>query len=80
MSERSKALFLRRRLLKWSLRLLGWMLLVPCTAVVADLLNPHFSVGPLSGNGDGLVEAPVVSRRRLYAYEKPGDEAGEMGA
>jgi S-DNA-T family DNA segregation ATPase FtsK/SpoIIIE len=47
-------LFLRRRVVRWSLRLLGWVVLVPCAAVGADFLNPYFSVGPISGNGGTL--------------------------
>jgi DNA segregation ATPase FtsK/SpoIIIE, S-DNA-T family len=68
-------LFLRRRILKWSLRLLGWVLLVPCAALAADWLNPYFSAGPVSGNGGtlgawlaGLLEQNLAPPGRLAVY------------
>jgi DNA segregation ATPase FtsK/SpoIIIE, S-DNA-T family len=47
-------LFLRRRVLTWSLRLLGWLLLLPCVAVVADYLGPAWLGGPVGGSGGTL--------------------------
>jgi S-DNA-T family DNA segregation ATPase FtsK/SpoIIIE len=47
-------LFLRQRLLTWSLRLTGWLLLLPCTAMAADWLGPEFLHGPLCGSGGAL--------------------------
>src|SRR5437588_5936864 len=40
-------LFLRRRVVRWSLRLVGWLLLVPLAAVFADLLGAEVMGGPL---------------------------------
>jgi S-DNA-T family DNA segregation ATPase FtsK/SpoIIIE len=47
-------LFLRRRWLMWMLRLAGWLLLVPCAAVLADSLEPGAWGGSLSGGGGRL--------------------------
>jgi S-DNA-T family DNA segregation ATPase FtsK/SpoIIIE len=44
-------LFQRRALCKWSLRLAGWLLMVPCTAILADALPPGTLGGPISGCG-----------------------------
>jgi S-DNA-T family DNA segregation ATPase FtsK/SpoIIIE len=47
-------LFLRRGLLTWSLRLAGWVLLLPCAAIAADYVGPDLLGGPLSGSGGSL--------------------------
>jgi S-DNA-T family DNA segregation ATPase FtsK/SpoIIIE len=47
-------LFLRRGLFTWSLRLAGWLLLLPCTAVLADYLGPQVLGGPITGSGGTL--------------------------
>src|SRR5262249_50309667 len=47
-------LFLRRSWFKWVLRLLGWLLLIPCAAVVADYLGPDGFGGGLTGGGGSL--------------------------
>ena len=47
-------LFLRKSLLTWSLRLLGWLLLLPCAAVLADWYGVPQSVGPITGGGGSL--------------------------
>src|SRR5262249_5646269 len=47
-------LFLRRGLFTWSLRLAGWLLLLPCTAVLADYLGPQVFGGPITGSGGTL--------------------------
>jgi S-DNA-T family DNA segregation ATPase FtsK/SpoIIIE len=49
-------LLLRRRLLTWSLRLAGWLLLLPCVAVAADHLGSDFLGDslPLTGGGGSL--------------------------
>jgi S-DNA-T family DNA segregation ATPase FtsK/SpoIIIE len=44
-------LLLRRSWLAWLGRLLGWAMLVPCTAVGADWLGPQMIAGPLPGPG-----------------------------
>jgi DNA segregation ATPase FtsK/SpoIIIE, S-DNA-T family len=47
-------LFLRRSWLSWSLRLLGWLILLPCSSVLADLLGPERLGGPWWGSGGAL--------------------------
>jgi S-DNA-T family DNA segregation ATPase FtsK/SpoIIIE len=47
-------LFLRRRWLRWLGRLAGWLLLLPCAAVLADWLGPAWLGGPLTGSGGAL--------------------------
>jgi S-DNA-T family DNA segregation ATPase FtsK/SpoIIIE len=47
-------LFLRRSLFLWSLRLAGWLLLLPCSAYVADCLGPSYLGGPPTGSGGTL--------------------------
>jgi S-DNA-T family DNA segregation ATPase FtsK/SpoIIIE len=47
-------LFLRRGWFAWSRRLLGWLLLLPWTALAADHLGPGWLAGPASGSGGHL--------------------------
>src|SRR5262249_55065004 len=47
-------LFLRNSWLIWSIRLVGWTLLVPCAAVGADWIGPETLGGPLAGSGGTL--------------------------
>src|ERR1700704_374664 len=47
-------MYLRRSLLTWSLRLAGWLILLPCAAVLADALGPSFAGNSLSGSGGSL--------------------------
>ncbi len=47
-------LFLRRSWLRWSLRLLGWLLLIPCAAVLAELIGVNTTNGPPAGPGGSL--------------------------
>jgi S-DNA-T family DNA segregation ATPase FtsK/SpoIIIE len=47
-------LFLRRAWLAWSVRLAGWLLLLPCAAVLAELVGPDLLGGPVSGPGGSL--------------------------
>jgi DNA segregation ATPase FtsK/SpoIIIE, S-DNA-T family len=47
-------LFLRKGWLTWSRRLAGWLLLLPCAAVVADSLGPGLLDGPPTGSGGAL--------------------------
>src|SRR3989440_9639630 len=47
-------LFLRESWWTWSRRLAGWVLLVPCAAVIADGLGPRWFGGPLTGSGGSL--------------------------
>jgi S-DNA-T family DNA segregation ATPase FtsK/SpoIIIE len=46
-------LFLRRSWLTWLLRLAGWLVLLPCAAVLADLLGPSWPGGALGGGDLG---------------------------
>jgi S-DNA-T family DNA segregation ATPase FtsK/SpoIIIE len=47
-------LFLRRGVLGWTLRLLGWVVLLPSAAVIADMLGADRLGGPLTGPGGSL--------------------------
>jgi S-DNA-T family DNA segregation ATPase FtsK/SpoIIIE len=47
-------LFVRQGVAKWARRLVGWLLLIPCAAVVADAVGPELLGGPLTGSGGAL--------------------------
>jgi S-DNA-T family DNA segregation ATPase FtsK/SpoIIIE len=47
-------LFLRRSWLRWSLRLTGWLLLVPCAAMLAEMIGFNRAGGPPAGPGGAL--------------------------
>jgi S-DNA-T family DNA segregation ATPase FtsK/SpoIIIE len=47
-------LFLRRDWFTWSLRLAGWLLLLPCAAVGAELIGADRLAGPITGPGGSL--------------------------
>src|SRR5262249_5260245 len=47
-------LFMRRSWLTWSLRLAGWLLLLPCAAILADIIGPELLGGPIAGPGGSL--------------------------
>jgi S-DNA-T family DNA segregation ATPase FtsK/SpoIIIE len=47
-------LLVRRSRLTWSLRLAGWLLLLPCATVAADFLGPDLLGGPPAGSGGTL--------------------------
>ncbi len=47
-------LFLRRGLLTWFLRLAGWLLLLPCAAVLAHRLSEPGPGAPVAGHGGTL--------------------------
>ena len=47
-------LFLRRGWMTWTFRLAGWLLLLPCMAVLADELNPSLLPAPITGSGGTL--------------------------
>jgi S-DNA-T family DNA segregation ATPase FtsK/SpoIIIE len=47
-------LFIRRSWLTWSLRLAGWLLLLPCAAVLAVIIGPDLLGGPTTGPGGSL--------------------------
>ena len=46
-------LLLRRSMLTWSLRLFGWLVLLPCAAVAGDVLGQD-GAGLLRGNGGSV--------------------------
>ena len=48
--NQSVLLFLRRGWLVWTFRLAGWLLMLPCTAVLADELNPSLLPAPITGS------------------------------
>jgi S-DNA-T family DNA segregation ATPase FtsK/SpoIIIE len=60
-------LFLRRSLLTWTLRFVGWVLMVPCAAVLADRAGPGFLGGPLWGSG-GTLGAWLTAWLESYLY------------
>jgi DNA segregation ATPase FtsK/SpoIIIE, S-DNA-T family len=47
-------LFLRRRFLKWILRLAGWVLLLPCVAVLGESTAQAFVSCPITGGGGSV--------------------------
>jgi S-DNA-T family DNA segregation ATPase FtsK/SpoIIIE len=47
-------LFLRHGWLTWSLRLAGWLLLLPCAAIIAEMIGPELLGGPITGPGGSL--------------------------
>lgn len=47
-------LFLRHSAFTWSRRLAGWLILIPCAAVLADGLGPDVLGGPLTGSGGAV--------------------------
>jgi S-DNA-T family DNA segregation ATPase FtsK/SpoIIIE len=47
-------LLLRENRWAWSFRLLGWLLLLPCATVIADVLGPDLLGGPIAGSGGAL--------------------------
>jgi S-DNA-T family DNA segregation ATPase FtsK/SpoIIIE len=47
-------LFVRRDIVAWSLRLVGWLLLLPASAVAADFLGAGFIGGPRVGAGGSV--------------------------
>jgi S-DNA-T family DNA segregation ATPase FtsK/SpoIIIE len=47
-------LLLRRSPVQWSLRLVGWVSMVPCVAVVASYVGALYAHAPLAGNGGSL--------------------------
>jgi S-DNA-T family DNA segregation ATPase FtsK/SpoIIIE len=52
-------MFIRRSVARWLPRLLGWIILVPCTAVVFDQLH-HFTSLSLSALNGGLIGAGIA--------------------
>ena len=49
-------LFLRKSWLTWSLRAVGWIILIPCSALILDWLGPDRVGGPPQGSGSAVVE------------------------
>ena len=47
-------LFLRWGWIRWTLRFVGWLLLVPCAALLADRVGEPWDGGPLAGPGGTL--------------------------
>ena len=47
-------LFLRNTWMMWLRRLAGWLILLPCAAVIADWIGPATLGGPLTGSGGTL--------------------------
>jgi hypothetical protein len=47
-------LLVRKSWLRWSVRLTGWLILLPCAAIAADWLGPAWIGGPLTGSGGAI--------------------------
>jgi S-DNA-T family DNA segregation ATPase FtsK/SpoIIIE len=47
-------LLVRRGWLRWTSRLLGWLILLPCATVAGDWLGPAWVGGPLTGGGGAV--------------------------
>jgi S-DNA-T family DNA segregation ATPase FtsK/SpoIIIE len=47
-------LLVRRGWLRWTARLIGWLILLPCATVAADWLGPEMVGGPLTGSGGAV--------------------------
>ncbi len=58
-------LFLRRSWLTWSLRLVGWLTLLPCAAAAAELLAPYWSGGHAERGGTLGAWLVLRGRERL---------------
>jgi S-DNA-T family DNA segregation ATPase FtsK/SpoIIIE len=54
--------------LRWSGRLVGWLLLVPASAMIADWLGPSWLAGPVAGSGGAI----GASLRALMFDHFPG--------
>jgi S-DNA-T family DNA segregation ATPase FtsK/SpoIIIE len=61
-------LLVQKGWLRWSGRLIGWLILLPCTAIAADFLGHDWLPGPIFGSG-GTVGAAL---RDLLQAELPG--------
>src|SRR2546430_4289958 len=70
-------LLLQQSLIRWSLRLIGWLVLIPCAAVAGDYFNSTFTYGALSGNGGS---AGAWLRRWLEMSLQPLGGAAVFGA
>lgn len=69
-------LLVRKSWLRWCGRLLGWLILLPCTAVAADVLGPEWIPGPIFGSGGAL----GASLRELAQETLPGVLGGVVYA
>lgn len=47
-------LLIRKSWLRWSARLIGWLILLPTTAIAADFLGHDWLPGPIFGSGGAL--------------------------
>jgi S-DNA-T family DNA segregation ATPase FtsK/SpoIIIE len=70
-------LFLRKGTLTWTLRFAGWLLLVPCAAVLADGAGPRYLGGPVWGSG-GTLGASLAAW--LEAQLFPAGRVAVLGA
>ena len=70
-------LFLRRGWLAWGLRLVGWLLLTPCAAVVADRFGGAWPGSPPAGPGGSVGAWLSIG---LAAHLVPWAQAVLLGA
>src|ERR1019366_1263561 len=61
-------LLVRKSWLRWSGRMFGWLLLLPCTAITADYLGHDWLSGPVYGSG-GILGALL---RETLQEQLPG--------
>ena len=61
-------LLVRKSWLRWSGRLTGWLILLPCSVIAADYLGDEWLPGPIYGSGGTL----GASLRDLMQGELPG--------
>ena len=61
-------LLVRKTWLRWTCRLCGWLILLPCTAIAADFLGHDWLPGPLYGSG-GILGAVL---RESLQDQMPG--------
>jgi S-DNA-T family DNA segregation ATPase FtsK/SpoIIIE len=61
-------LLVRKSWLRWSGRLLGWLLLLPCSVIAADYLGHDWLPGPVFGSGGAL----GACLRELLQEQLPG--------
>jgi S-DNA-T family DNA segregation ATPase FtsK/SpoIIIE len=61
-------LLVRKSWLRWTGRLIGWLMLLPCSAIAADLVGPEWLPGPIYGPG-GAIGAAL---RNLLQQNAPG--------
>src|SRR5207253_1377875 len=69
-------LLVRKSWLRWTCRLTGWLILLPCAAIAADWLGHDWMSGPIAGSGGAIgawlrglliLEMPVPAAALAFA-------------